>query len=1391
MEFRILGPLEVAEGGRLLPVGGGKQRALLSVLIINAGRVVSIDQLIDALWGERPPETAAHTLQVYVSQLRKALGSPDRSGRSVLATQGRGYVLRVEPEAIDLHRFERLVEDGRRALEGGDPRGADRLLRDALALFRGSPLADITFEDVAQAEIARIEDLRTKAEEDRIEANLALGRHGELVGELQAQVARNPLRERIRALLMLALYRSGRQAEALQVYREGRQLLADELGIDPMPELQRLEQAILRQDPSLDAPPREPGAASPAPEPSQSAPRGSRPRRIERKFATALFADIVGSTALAEQEDPEVVHAIMTPAFERLAREIERHGGTIEKYVGDAVLAVFGVPVAHEDDPERAVRAALGVQRTLSELNEELAAEGRTELAIRIGIEAGELLVDLDRVAESRDRMLTGDAVNTAARLQAAAEPGAIVVGPSAYEATRSTVEFRELLPLTLKGKTRPIPAWEVRGITSLPRDERVASGLRARLIGRDGELALLVQAVQRAETERRPALITILGTAGVGKSRLAAELLARIASQPRPVTWRKGRCLAYGNISYSALAQAVRQECGVLEDDQPDEAARKTGRIVRELFGDDSITPMIEALIGSGAERAFSREELFDAWRRFLEKLAARAPLVVQLEDIHWADEGLLDFIDHVADWAEGPLVLLTLARPELLQLRPEWGGGKRNYSAIYLDPLTPDETEAMLEDLLSFSLPGSLKDLVVQRSEGNPLFTEEVVHMLIDRGILHPARGRGWQVTSAPKEVQVPRSIQALIAARLDSLPATEKAVLQDAAVVGRSFWLGITQRLSNRSSQETKEVLGQLRMKEILVPREASSFSGETEFAFRHVLIRDVAYESLPKSMRAEKHIEVARWAEEQVGARKEEIAELLATHYAEALRYRTELGGPHVGDLERQTQRWARAAGERALRLWEHREAARWYRMAAELADRIESPIDERAAGWEWSARAAEAVDPYPSVAAAFERALALYASAGRRADAGRIEAWLAHVAFQSGSEQEVLRWAGRALEDLEPFGDSRDLALALVHLGWYHHRQGRDHEAEPLLRRATEMAERTSDPVVRGRAMLSLGMLTYKSGRSKEGMALLEQALEIARGSRDLPFLLWALLVTSEGMQIVASDYRRAEGLVREGLELARRAGHIEQVAWMQGNLSDYLVDMGRLQEAEEPAREGLKAARASGEPPRIGYSLATLAYLLVLRSELDEAEQLLVELRAIVEQGAETYHEGWGDLIEALIAWARGDDRRATEVLVEGGRRAARRLEPWAGQLLLLECVRSLVRAGRATEAEPFLERLAELAGASLASRAFLAWASGLLEPEPAAAQEMIANAAAQLEKLERRVDHARCLIDLAEIERKGGQDHTATLARAREILESCGAKIFLSEVEGADHVAS
>jgi class 3 adenylate cyclase/tetratricopeptide (TPR) repeat protein len=999
--------------------------------------------------------------------------------------------------------------------------------------------------------------------------------------------------------------------------------------------------------------------------------------RKELKFAAALFADLVGSTALAEREDPEVVQTIVNRAFDRLGEEVERYGGLLEKFMGDAILAVFGVPTAHEDDPERAVRAAIEMQAVLSELNGSFAAEGKPSLEMRIGVEAGDVLVDLERASGPRERMLTGDAVNVAARLQAAAMPWQVMVGPAVYAATKEVVDYRELEPLSLKGKQQPVPAWQALRIKMRRRGERPSLGLEAKLVGRDEELGLLRQTFHRVQNEGRPALVTVLGPAGVGKSRLASELLAYLDSLPTLAYWRKGRCLAYGNVSYSALAEAVKAQCEILEDDPPEAAAEKARRSVESMFGDEEILPQIRALVGAGGG-SFSREELFDAWRRFLERMAARLPFVLVLEDIHWADAGLLDFIEHLADWARGPLLMLTLARPELLELRPGWGGGKRNYSAIYLDPLTAEEGAAMLEDLLGGPLPADLRRLVIERTEGNPLYTEEIVRMFVDQGVLRATQASRLELTQPVEQVEVPRSIHALIAARLDGLPSEEKSLLQDAAVVGRTFWSGALAHMAQLDPAGVRAALGRLRVKEIITPREPPTFSGELEFAFRHVLIRDVAYESLPKALRSTKHVDVARWAEERAGDRGDELSEVIAAHYLQAVAYRGELAERMDPEVEAAACRWAWSAADRALRLWQQAEALRLYRSALEFGERRSLPIEDLARLAEATATAASGLADYGHVAALTRRALEGYEAVGDDAAAGWMESRLARTAFEEGREDDVIPTADRAVARLEPFGDSFHLAATLDFLGNFHRRRGRLEEAEPLLRRAVEMASNVGDRVTEGHACLSLGIVVIDRGSIDEGMALVERGFAIGQETGDLELSLRSHNTLASCLMDYAPDYDRGWLVLWEGIEMSQRSGRRDHEGWLWQNVGNYGYDQGKLDAVEQAGLMSHEIGESLSYAHIVlaaGYYDALLAFL---RGDLAGATALLDAPELWTHEKYEVQLRPFLYLLRAEIAMARGQMEEAISALRLGMERLEGQFMLGMADELLAHLVRAL-----------------------------------------------------------------------------------------------------------------
>ena len=1365
MEFRILGPLEVSDAGKRLPLGGGKPRALLAVLAFQANDTVSSDRLIAELWGERTPRSAAKLIQGYVSDLRKSLGA-------AIETRPPGYRLCVEDDEFDLPTFLNLADKARCAVRRNEPQRAAGLFADALALWRGAPLADVELHGPAAVEADRLAELRLGVLLDRIDVDLTLGRHTELLGDLDVLVGEYPLQERLRGQHMLALYRSGRQADALRVFSQIRTLLIEELGLEPNEALQGLQAAILRHDPKIDPPALIAASDSTV---DRTDHRTQSPSREERRYVTIIVADIAVEES-EHDEDPESARTTRSAAITRLEHEVRRHGGLVEHVVGDRMLAHFGIPHTHEDDVDRAVRAALSALDSVAELSE----AAPTRVVVRIAVEAGDVLV---ADGGAGDRRLAGALIGTVERLHAAARPGRVVVGPCARAASSDTVDYCPLRSGRGRGQV-----WEVSKLRASGPAERRPLSLKARLVGRQSELALLRQEVELTRSGTKARLVTILGTAGVGKSRLAHELIGYVGSLTPPPVVRRGRSLAYGNVSYSALADAVKAECGILADDPPEFVLDKVTRTVDRLFGDSSAAGQVETLVGAG-QVGFSREELFDVWRRLLERMAAGAPLVLVLEDLHWADDGLLDFIDHVTEWAEAPLLVIAVARPDLLDRRPAWGTGQCDARLMTLEPLSASEMETLVTELLDADPAPDLARVLVERSGGNPLFGEEILRMLIEQGVLCAIDTGGWKLTSELGDVEVPRSIQAVIGARLDALPLDEIDVVQAAATVGRVFWVGAVQRLCRRNRRDTRELLGRLRAREIIVAHESSEFSDEPELAFRHVLIRDVAYASLPKGRRADAHVEMAGWAMEHAVGREDQIAELLATHYVHALNYRKQLGDTdrngirRFGPIQPEAYHWARAAGERAYRLWQQKEASRWFREALHAAAGIDVTPDDRASLCERYAHSSEGVEPYADVAVAYEAALSAYEAIGDDASAGRMEAWRAFVGFQSGDDDAVVGWSTRALTHLEPRGESRDLALALIILGSAHRRSGRFDEAKPGLRRAAAIAATLDDSVIKAQASASLGKCLQQSGNVHEGMPLLEHSLTLARAAGDLPVLLRTLVDLSEAHEEATGDYHRAQDLMREGLTLARRAGHRQQVAWMEGNLADYLLDVGRIDEAEPLSRSGLAGARHVGEIRRIALTLPTMCYLALLRGRLGEAEQLLDELREATAQVREVYASCWVPLLGGLLALARGHDDAAADILLDGARRQAGRTEIWGAVNLLAETVRCLVRGGRCDDAQDARRQLNELAAWSVPATAFLRWVDGLLEPEPGPRLAQLRDAVSMFERLERRLELGRCLADVAQTEARAGRDPTAASRRAREVMQQCGAKFILADV--------
>jgi class 3 adenylate cyclase/tetratricopeptide (TPR) repeat protein len=634
----------------------------------------------------------------------------------------------------------------------------------------------------------------------------------------------------------------------------------------------------------------------------------------ERKLVTVLFADVTGSTELGEKLDAERLREVMDAFFSAMREEIEAEGGTVEKFIGDAVMAAFGVPTAHEDDPARALRAAYRMRRRLGSLNSEISRTHGVRLEMRIGVNTGDVLaVTAPRPGGA---MVTGDAVNAAARLEQAAEPGQVLVGERTARAARG-FRFQEKGPLELKGKSEPISAFllfeqeEAEGPAREP--ERGIPGVRAPLVGRDAELDLLSSLYDRVTSEGTPHLVTISGDPGVGKSRLTAEFLERVEGTRPALTIVRGRCLPYGeSVTYWPLAEILKGMAGVLDTDPPDLVLEKIQKVGRDLITSD-LSPDPERAIAALAYTLGVSEPGFDfselaprqvrlethgAWRSFFSALARRSPVIVVVEDIHWADPALLDLLEETADRVEGPVLFVCPARPELTDRRPEWGGGKRNYSSIFLDPLTSDDSERLVGLLLAVEdLPASLRRRILERAEGNPFFLEEIIRQLIDAGGIVREDDR-WQAKPGVEDVDIPDTIQGVLAARIDLLVPEEKRALQAAAVVGRVFWTGAVGVVVDGQGPPgaVDELLERVERRELVLSRLSSSMSGQREYIFKHVLTRDVTYESLPRRDRAEAHARVARWIEDTVGERRMEYVELLAHHFVEAHRGAAE--GPRI-------------------------------------------------------------------------------------------------------------------------------------------------------------------------------------------------------------------------------------------------------------------------------------------------------------------------------------------------------------------------------------------------------------------------------------------------------------------------------------------------------------
>jgi DNA-binding SARP family transcriptional activator/class 3 adenylate cyclase len=1255
MEFRILGPLEVLSDGRALELGGRKQRALLAVLLLQANRVVSSDRLIDSLWEEEPPEAGRKALQVYVFQLRKLIG------RERIETRTPGYLLRVQEGELDLERFACLVEAGER--------------KEALALWRGPPLSDFAYEPFAQSEIARLEELRLACLQERIESDLASGRDAALIGELETLVKEHPLRERLRAQLMLALYRSGRQAEALEVYQDARTALVEELGIEPGRSVRELHQAILGQDPALDLV--QPTMAQQEPEPAPMPnPEPPPVLREGRKTVTVLAAGLTASAEGGERLDPEALRRATSRAFGAVEAAVEQHGGTVEAITGDTVTAVFGIPAVHEDDAVRALRAAAEMRDRLPELVEDPERHWGVRVELRIGVTTGEVVTGGGQLQP------TGEPLTAVHRLRQGAGAGEILLDEATHRLARDAA--------TVEPSAR---GFRLIGVTRQPSGH--VSRFDSPMVGRERERRRLHDAFETAAGDRSCQLFTVLGLAGVGKSRLVQEFLGELDTEALVA---RGRCLPYGEgITYWPLMEAVQEAAGLEDTDSPEQGMEKLVALLEDEKDSEAVARRVGELVGL-AEVGLGAEGSFTAVRVLFESFGRRAPLVIVFDDIHWGEATFLDLVEHVADWIrEASVLLVCIARPELLDVRPSWGGGKLNATTVLLEPLSEQESAQLVDNLADAELHESLRERIVEAAEGNPLFVEEMLALAMED---RPEAGR----------LEVPPTIQALLAARLDRLGEEERAVIERAAVGGKVFYEDAVTELSpDELRPAVASALGALLLKELIRP-ERPSLGGHA-YRFRHLLIRDAAYEAIAKEARADMHERFGRWLERAAGGRPIEYEEVVGYHLEQAYRYRVELGP--VDDpataLGREAAERLGAAGRRAFTRSDAPAGVNLISRAVALlspddplrvelvpnvrvvqgmggdmswADRVLTEAVEVAATSGDRRLAAHGlvqrgllrlftevhVTPEELLDAA-ERSLAVFEEL--RDELGMARAWRlkaqAHYLARRGrlcadASERALEHARRASDRFEEREIVEWLVIALL--------LGPAPAAEATLRCERLLAETADHPLLQAQILAALALLLAMQRRTGEADELIARGRTIMNDVGDLIWIVsfwWSFVYSWRGDPIAA------EHELRPSYEALKKLGEKSHLSSICHALSHAVYQQGRYDEAEQLTRECEEVSRPNDVHSQILWR-STRAKVIARSGEFDAAERLA---REAVEFAAESdFHLAHADALMDLaeVLELRGERDAAAVVNQE-----AMRFYELKGNLAAIDRARALL----------------------------------------------------------------------------------------------------------------
>jgi predicted ATPase/class 3 adenylate cyclase len=980
---------------------------------------------------------------------------------------------------------------------------------------------------------------------------------------------------------------------------------------------------------------------------------------MERKLATVLFVDLVGSTELVSGADPEVVRRRVTRFFDDVTHCVTTHGGIVEKFAGDAVLAGFGVAQSHEDDAERAIRAGLGI----------LVAIERLGLEARVGIESGEVVVD-----STESTFATGEAVNLAARLQQAAGPGEILIGPGAHSLAGGQIETETVDPVEVKGRRHPLLAWRV--VCASDRGQTLHVPAVAPLVGRIEELDLLANTFERTIRDRRAHVVTIYGEPGVGKSRLAREFVGGLEG----ATVLGGRCLPYGeSITYWPLAEMVKSAAGISDDDPVTEAMEK----LRKTCEDEAVADLLGLAAGvlEAVEADRSGQEIAWAAREWADQLADVQPLVLVFEDIHWAEDPLFELVEHLATWVrESPLLIICLARPELVDVRPGWGGGRMRAAAIELEALREAESEQLIDALAADTrLSAEARRALREKTEGNPLFVEETMRMLAEHGDDDLSASR------------IPDTLQALIAARIDQLPSEHKALLHRAAVIGRIFWHGAIAHSCPESDVDL--LLDDLILRNFLLAEPRSTIVGERAFRFKHMLIREVAYTGLTKAERAQLHARFAEWLGERAG---DELLEIRAYHLDHATQLLAELDGAPPAGLAQETAAALEEAGRRALA----REANRSGRKLLLRSVELEPTLMRRY----HAARAAWRLSDLPAVSIEMERVLTGAREAGDTAIEGKALTALAEVALlREANVPKATELIDAALDVLPDEGRFTALGVR-SRIAWF---VGDFQMQESAADEALEIARRHERKDLEAEALNSLAAVYKHQWRLDEAEEMLDRGLELAEESGSIGARAQAL----ESLGALYLDRRepaRAMPMLEEARSLFSEIGE----SWMLGRTMNTLAwaaeQQGDLRQSERLLREAIGVLKRLEDRGTLCESQRALAEVLVRKGSIDEAERLALEaLETVGEHDLSS--RATTSMTMALVRAAQGRDDEAEALLDESLTMIEptdfRGLEAW----IISRLEEFLRERGRDEEADVYARRLAELSPASGVATAFAA----------------------------------------------------------------------------------